>query len=184
MKADRLSREEMLKLSRKIYRNLNERLGRIREMENAPVYALNKFRELQENYPRDIRRLSDSELRKYYRQLRYINSLKSSRVESVRKMSQTWTPISSSLKIMSKKSQNEFWDIYKKIYENTGISELFKYDLLEYITHKRIWEGEDSDEIVSTVTELFNKVNRGRSKDELDKETAIRFADELYELLQ
>ena len=180
MKAVEIERDDLIKESQRLYRNISRRLKRIQEIEKAPEYALINFRKLQEKYPRDIRKLDDKELKSFYRQVKYIDELKSSRIENINKMKETWTPIEEALKIFSKEAKDKFWEIYGKIYENAP-NERYKYDVFSVIQQKMMY-GEDVDDIAEQIIDLYWKTTNDYSEVD-ENEFSIRFTDRLYELL-
>lgn len=181
MKSRVLTREEMLEDSRRIYTNLSNRLKRIQKIENAPEYALNRFRELQENSPRDIRKLNDKELRAYYRKLKDINSLKSSRMKGAISVASNWTPIRNILDSLSKDEEAKFWAVYGKLYEETGLNNKFKYDVFTNIA-MRTMQGEDKDEILNSIIELYKDLKLDYPEESED-DFAVRFSNELDQFL-
>lgn len=181
MKSRELTREEMLEDSRRIYSNLSKRLKRIQKIENAPEYALLRFRELQENSPRDIRKLNDKELRAYYRQLKYINSLKSASVKGALSVASKWSPVKEKLNSLSRDKEAKFWSVYGKLYEETGISNRFKYDVFENIS-ARMMQGEDAEDILNSILELYKEL-KSENPEESEDDFSIRFSNELDQFL-
>lgn len=183
MKAVNQDRENLLKESRRIYRNLSKRMRRIQglsDLQDIPDYAFYKFRELQENTPRDIRTLNDEELLQYYRDLKYISGLKSSTVKGAKSIQNKWEPVREILNTLSKDTKDKFWSVYKRLYEEGGVRERFKYEVFGN-TISRMLQGTDVDRIKDDITKLYDSlIKEGVDDDELP----IRFSEGLNELLR
>lgn len=167
MKAIKQDRQTIEQESRKLYRNLSRRIKAIQSQE-TPVadYAVKDFRELQEKYPRKLADMNDKQLREYYRDLRYISGLKTSTVKGALEAAKTFNPIVEKLRVFSPKTEDKFWKIYGKLFENNALLEKFKYEVFESI-QTQLYGGLDVDDIIQNIEEAYQEAQEeGANADE------------------
>ena len=173
----------MRKESRRLIENVSRRIARIEGLgETAPQYAVKAYRELEKRIPDKLTKLSDKELQNLYRDLRYINALKSSTVKGALSTQAKFEPIKSKLEALSPKTREKFWEIYGKVYERTGgTMENFKYELFE-ANIDYIYGGQDVDEAVNEIIGEYDKTLRELGSDVTDEEIKILFTSKLNSL--
>ena len=94
-----LTRQEKLTESRKLLKNILQRTKNIeRRGLTSAFYAVNSFNELRKSLPKDISVLSDKELNNLYRDLKYINNLKTSYVKGAEEVANRFAPIKEKLR--------------------------------------------------------------------------------------
>ena len=159
MKSAQYNRDEYLRENRRLIRNLRARFGRQMGVDlSAPIYARTKFNELLQSTPRDLRELSDKELRTLNRDLNYISGLKTATKKGAEKAEKSFEPIREFLEPFSKDIKDKWWDIFQKQYEELGQqqAERFKYELLDI--NKKIFLSElSTDGIAERMAELLIK---------------------------
>ncbi len=184
MLATYITTEEMLEESRKLINSLKGRIANIEGLgESAPQYAVKHFRELEKRIPKKLTDLSDKELRTLYRDLRYINALKSSTVKGAKEIQKKFLPIEKQLNALSKTTRNKFWEAYGKIFESTGgVLEKFKYEILE-TNIDYIYGGDvDIDSIVNDIVSAYDKTLLELGYDPDDETIKLHFTDKLDKL--
>lgn len=173
----------MRKESRRLIKNLSRRIARIEGLgSSAPQYAVNHYRELEKRIPSRLTKLSDKELQTLYRDLRYINSLKSSTVKGALQTQETFEPIKAKLETLSKDKQRAFWEIYGKLYETAGGTlENFKYVIYE-TNIDYVLSGKDVDTAVEEIINEYNKSLEEMGSYASDEEFNILFTSRLQGL--
>lgn len=175
----------MRKESRRLIKNLSRRIARIEGLgASAPQYAVTHYRELEKRIPSKLTQLSDKELQTLYRDLRYINSLKSSTVKGALQTQKTFEPIKENLETLSKDKQRAFWEIYGKVYERTsGTMENFKYVLFE-TNIDYILSGQDVDTAVEEIIDEYNKSLEEMGSYGTDEDFKLLFTSRLKNLFK
>ena len=178
-----LSDKELRKESRKLINSLSKRISNIEVLgDSAPQYAVNNFRRLQETIPKSLDKLKGKELRNLYRDLRYINSLKSSTVKGAKEVQKTFEPIKEKLDVLSPQLKDKFWEIYEKFYDIAGgTAEHFKYELFD-ANIDFIYSGNDTEKIVHDIIEEYNKSYKELGEFATDENVKILFSSKLNEL--
>lgn len=185
MIASRLTPQEMRKESRRLIKNLSRRIERIEGLgSSAPQYAVSAYRELEKRIPKRLTELSSTELTTLYRDLRYINSLKSSTVNGAIQTQSKFEPIKAKLEALSPDTQKNFWDIYGKLYERTsGTMENFKYELFE-ANIDYIYGGQEVDKAVEEILSEYDSTLKELGGDVSDAEIKVLFTSKLRTLLK
>ena len=177
-----LTRQEKLTESRKLLKNILQRTKNIeRRGLTSAFYAVNSFNELRKSLPKDISVLSDKELNNLYRDLKYINNLKTSYVKGAEEVANKFAPIKEKLSYLSKEKQNEFWKMYGKLYERTATFEHFKYELFE-TNIDYIYDGEDVDFAVANIIEKYDETLKELGSKGDDENVRILFTSKLKDL--
>lgn len=183
MLASQLTPAEMRKESKRLIKNISARISRIEGLgSSAPQYAVNRFRQLEQNLPAKLTDLSDSQLRTLYRDLRYIENLKSSSVKGAKEVAVKFEPIKEKLDALSPTTKKKFWEIYGKLYERTsGTMENFKYELfaanIDYI-----YGGQEVDKAVMDIIEEYDKTLEYLGGNANDEEIKLLFTQKLRSL--
>lgn len=185
MLASQLTPQEMRKESRRLIKNLSRRIARIEGLGNtAPQYAVQKYREIEKNIPKRLTQLSQKELNTLYRDLRYINSLKSSTAKGAMQTQAKFEPIKDKLQVLSEDKRKKFWEIYGKLYERTsGTMEKFKYELFE-TNIDYIYSGQDTDSAVEEIIEEYDKTLKELGGFVTDEEIKVLFTSKLGSLFK
>lgn len=190
MKASNLSRKELEKRIRRSRKQLKGEAVKIREMlgaygqegAKAPLVAIERFESL--NVPHRFREggkelYTDKEVRDMYRDLEYIKTLKSSTLEGAMETMDNFSEISSYLSSKSEAVQDEFWEIYDKLYET--LRDKYKYEIMEIVADMQD-KGMTRDEIVEAVTDPYHQILLEYGKDISDEKFELLYSDELREL--
>lgn len=183
MLASQLTPKEMRQESRKLIKNLSQRIKRIEGLgSSAPQYAVNKFRELEKSIPKRLTQLSKEELTTLNRDLRYINSLKTSTVKGALHTQEKFEPVKAKLDALSPDTQKKFWEIYGKLYERTsGTMENFKYELFE-TNIDYIYGGQEVDKAVTDIINEYDKTLKELGGYATDEEIKVLFTSRLQTL--
>ncbi len=183
MLASQLSPREMRQESRRLIKNISRRIARIEGLgSSAPQYAVNAYRELEKRIPKRLTQLSQKELTTLYRDLRYINALKSSTVKGALQTQSKFEPIKEKLEVLSPDTKKKFWEIYGKLYERTsGTMENFKYELFE-TNIDYIYGGQEVDKAVADIIEEYDKTLKELGGNVTDEEIKVLFTSKLHSL--
>lgn len=158
MLASNLTEKEMRQDVRRLIKNISRRVKRIESAgDTASQFSAIRFRELEKNLPRKLTDLSKQELKNLHRDLRYLQGLKTSYLKGASKAKSSFENIREHLGSLSKKSQDKFWEIYGKLYNQTsGLLEKFKYEIFE-TNIDYIFSGEEVDKAVFEIEDLFRE---------------------------
>lgn len=164
-------------------RNLSRRVERIEKLGLDNVrYAAQQFRELQASTPKNLNKLSDKELRTLYRDLRYIDRLKTSTVKGAKQAQAKFEPIREKLEPLSQPLKDKFWEIYGKVYEELGgTAERFKYEVFD-VTTDYIYDGADTDKAVLDIVEQYRTALKELGSNATDEEVKLLFTNQLKTL--
>lgn len=143
---------------RKLIRNIGRRVKNIEELGFvAPQYATKRFHELTDNM-KSLSKMDEKELNTLYRDLKYVDSLKSSTVKGAIDVGRNFEPIKQDLDTLSEDTRKKFWEIYEKFYERTaGTAEAYKYIVFERNIDEIFAGNTDVDEIVHNLIEAYDK---------------------------
>ncbi len=184
MKAENLSQKELQKETRKLLTNLSKRITRIEGLENAPQYAVNRFREIEKNVPSRLTQLSEKDLRNLYRDLRYVNRLKSSTVKGAKEVENVFEPIKRKIESLSHENQRKVFGIYERFFETVGgLASHYKYEVLDYATEALQSFGGEDEALVNLI-KAFDEIYRGADENATDTETKLLLSQKLKDLLQ
>lgn len=183
MLASQLSPQEMRQEIKRLIKNLSRRISNIEGLgSSAPQYAVNAYRELEKRIPNRLTQLSQKELTTLYRDLRYINSLKSSTVKGALFTQTKFEPIKAKLDALSPDTRKKFWEIYEKLYERTsGTMENFKYELFE-TNIDYIYGGQEVDKAVNDIIKEYDKSLKELGGYATDEEIKLLFTSKLKSL--
>lgn len=183
MKAHNTNKQDLLRDIREIDKNLSRRMGRIRSKENLPQYAVNSYDKLKSRINfKKLNSLNAEELTKVYRNISYINNLKSSTVEGAKIAAKTYEPLKERLATLSPSSRKKIQTLYNKYVEETaGLSDFFKYEILDTETDL-FFEGENEEDILYRLTKIFNEAYEGTEGATESKEFKLLFTEKLKKL--
>lgn len=136
--------QEYRRLIRRLKKNISRR---VKTLENKGLNT--RAVDLYKNLNTSTRGKSLNELRTLYRDLHYINDLKSSRIkyyENYKKVVE--------VKTQTVYDDTELWDLYAQLVEENGLVENYKYEVIETI-NKEMIEGKDKEEIRKKILKQF-----------------------------
>lgn len=154
MKPPKLTDKEIRSEIRKLQRNLSRRITSIERRPTLPQYAVKRYRELE--IPSQLSKISTTELRDLYRDLRYINAMKTATVKGAEKARKEYEPIREQLETLSAQKQGDVWRLYQKLYEQNPTIDKFKYLILSVITDE-IMQGTSGEVIYENISELYDE---------------------------
>ena len=160
---------------RRLYRRISSRVKNIDKLDIIPEAnsAVNRFKEIKSTYGNPKKSMSDKELREMYRDLKYIDSLKGSRVKGALSIDKNLRDFYGVLNSMSPELQKNFWSVYNQLYERTGGKiERIKYDVFD-VASMEMYTGDSVEEIVSNLYKLFLPDLEG-SNDSEDLDNGLR----------
>ncbi len=177
-----LGQENLLEKTEKLVRDLSERVEKIEGLGNsAPQYATQAFRNL--DIPENLEDLSEEKLQTLYRDLKYIDNLKTSTLQGAINAQQTWEPIKDKLDILSPKTQNKFWDIYNKITDRFGGTYInYKYTIMETVEDYLFGHTNldiDIDRAIDQIMEKYDETLEELGSKADDENTSILFTSKL-----
>ena len=155
---------------KKLKNSLGKRIKRIEKAKETYKYTAEKYNKLDKN----IRGKSKTELNDLYRDLLYINNLKTSRYKGAINAYRTYQKVEFSLQALSPRYKDKFWEAYGRIYENYGgaITEKYKYIFFEAIS-ERMYMGQSVDDIAKEIIEKFDaKWEQSGEDDEFEISTS------------
>lgn len=182
MIAELMTDKELRAAIREEKGKLSKRIQNIEKHPELPQYAVQRYRELEPNLPKNLRKVNGKELEKIYRQLRYISHLKTSRVEGARKAAKVFEPLKEEMSALSEKMQSNIWKTLESFLSSAPSAEKFKYEVLGQIIDMA-YVGQTSREdvaaqLVNAFTEANLKLGNGN-----DEDLKLLFTEELKTLL-
>lgn len=167
---------------RKLIRNIGRRVKNIEELgESAPQYATKRFHEITDNR-KPLSEMTEKELNTLYRDLKYVDNLKSSTVKGAILVQHNFEPYNNVLQILSENARKKFWEIYDKFYERTaGTAEAYKYIIFEQNIDEILSGNTDVDEIVHNLIEAYDKSLMETGGDD-ENAMRIRFSSNLEDI--
>jgi len=167
---------------RKLIRNIGRRVKNIEELGFiAPQYATQRFHELTDN-SKSLSDMTEKELNTLYRDLKYIDNLKSSTVKGAIDVGRNFEPIKQDLDTLSESTKKKFWEIYEKFYERTaGTAEAYKYIVFEQNIDEIFSGNTDVDDIVHKLIEAYDKSLMETGGDD-ENAMRIRFSSNLEDI--
>lgn len=167
---------------RKLIRNIGRRVKNIEELGFiAPQYATRKFHELTDNR-KSLSDMTEKELNTLYRDLKYVDNLKSSTVKGAIDVGRNFEPIKQDLDTLSESTKKKFWEIYEKFYERTaGTAEAYKYIIFEQNIDEIFSGNTDVDDIVNKLIEAYDKSLMETGGDD-ENAMRIRFSSNLEDI--
>ena len=163
---------------------INEDLKRrISEIEAHPESALQSASQTYRKYisslgidlESDMKDVEWRDIKSIYRNLKYINDLKTSTLEGAKKAYTTWQPIYEKLKTMgAENAMKKVAEIIRKLYEISDIYRKFYYEIYDAATDM-VSKGMDTDEIVYTIDRIYDKTISSVSR-----RTTNRYVKELF----
>lgn len=179
-----LTKEELLNEVRRLKKNVGGRIKKI----DALGFSLEKsastdYKKFLEEYKNLGKNTSEKELRSAYRDLKYIDQLKTSTVKGAREAFENFADLSGMLTALSRTEQDKFWEIYKRFYETSGgMAERFKYEVFEAILDAR-YSGMDVDEFSENLNKIFVQVYvESKGAGGTDAELDLLFTEKLADL--
>lgn len=127
--------------------------------------------------------LSDKELRILYRDLEYLDRLKTARVEGAKFTEEVFTPIKDKLNALSKSTQDKFWEVYGKMYEETATMQNYKYDIFQTAIDY-IYSGEDTEDLVQSMIEQYRETLEDLGGNATDAEIKLLYTQKLQSLFK
>ena len=185
MLAENSDYKTILKESQRLYKNISRRIKNIMKYgDNLPQYAVHKWKEFKDKFPERItKRLEPKKLVSIYRDLKYINALKTSTIKGAKRTQKVFVPVKEKLNVLSKSAQDKFWDIYSKLYEHTATMERFKYELFDTIVDYT-YKGTDEDKAVIDIIRAYDQSLMQMEGAGNDEQIRLLFTSKLEKLLQ
>lgn len=184
MKAENLSQKELRKETRRLLTNLSKRISHIEGLETAPKYAVNRFREIEKNVPSRLTQLSEKDLRNLYRDLRYVNRLKSSTVKGAKDVEKTFEPIANKIEALPEEQRKNVFQVYEMFYGSVGgIASHYKYEVLDFAADALQGYADPNDLAINALL-TFDEIYRGADENATDTETKLLLSQKLKDLLQ
>lgn len=155
------------KENQRLLRNVKRRLANITRKYGSS-YATQRFLSLE--IPMTTRGLTDEELRKQYSALKYIDSMKTSRIKGMRNF-EKFNKIIDSLNAAGEGFVDKFYSLYGRLVEENGLLEKYKYQVMDTIRDGIL--NADNDEVIrNNVLKLFDDIYR---QEQINIEDEITF---------
>lgn len=188
MLASNKSKSEMIKDIRKIEQNLSRRVANIEKREDLPQFGAESFRKYQQRVKnklggkKSLTSLTEEQVRTIHRDVRYLNTLKSTSIKGAEQARDMYLPVKQKLETLSPDLRKKFWSIYEKVVERFGYMDMFKYELFES-NIDYIYGGEsDTDKAVAEIFELYDKTLKELGGNVTDEEIKVLFTSKLQSL--
>lgn len=144
---------------RRLYRRISSRIKNIestkRDLIEQSYSAANTFNELVEKYGAPKKSMDDKTLRTYYRDLKYIDNLKTSTVKGATETHEMLKDFYGMYGALSDETQDKFWSVYKQLYERTGgLIERYKYEVFDTAIMD-MFSGDSVENIVENLYKLY-----------------------------
>lgn len=184
MLAPQMTDKELRTAIREEKTNLGRRVKNIEKYadQGLPQYAAQRYRELEKELPKNLRKVKGNELRSIYRKLRYISSLKSSTVKGARYVQKNFEPLNDEIKQLSPKMQSNIWKVLENFLESAPSAEKFKYEVLGEIIDMA-YSGMSKDESIESLINAFMNASEAIGKNGTDEDLKLLFSEELGKLL-
>lgn len=180
---DKALRNEIYKLRRK----LRTSVGEVKELAKTspiiPTYAVSHMQKLERIFRKtSVSNMSNAELLSTYRELKYVEGLKTSTKEGAIKSSEVFTPIEEKLKAFSPELREQFWQVYGKAYGEQKLLDRYKYEIFDTVID-RVNSSTDSGEMALKVVDAYQKTLEKEGKNTTDDKFILSFTKELQDLL-
>lgn len=142
---------------RRLYRRISSRIKNVEKLDliNTGYSAVRDFKKLYQTYGSPKKSMDDKTLRSMYRDLKYIDRLKTSTVKGAKIAHENFKEIEGELGSFSPNTREKFWSVYNKLYERTGsLIEYFKYDAFSNILNE-MYSGANIDDIVDDLYKRY-----------------------------
>lgn len=177
------TREEYIKEIRRLERNLKQRAKKIERRGNLASQNLpNKLRELRNKYPDILTTMSKAEARSYYRELRNLDTMKSSTVKGATDVRQSFGYVEDKLSNFTDEQKEKLFQLYGKVYENFIIyAQEFKYEILE--TAADIVDQYSGGDVDRLTEEIINELEDLYEREQLNDYTQEELQDDFLQLM-
>lgn len=173
-----LSEKEMRKEISRLKKNISRRIDRIEKRKDSlSQFAVQKYKNIKNL--NNLKNLNAKEVRVLYRDLKYVNNLKSATVSGALDVKQNFEEISNKVSNLSQEKQQEFWDTYQKALEESPLYEKYKYEVFENIIDSMM-EGQDSEEIINNIIEAYERTSLSLGDDYDEEDFKELFDIELF----
>ena len=186
MESERLTRVEREQEIRRLYRNISRRLESVKKQGFVPQESIENFARATEminphKIAQSLHSMDERQILNLHRDLRYINSLKSSYVIGSKEYETFWQPIKEKIDPLSDSAKSKLWAMYDKIYNISPLYERFKYTIISAATEQIYSGSTDPEAFGEKIEELYNEIMRDGGFSMSDEEFTIKFNEKLYE---
>lgn len=185
MRAEQLTREDLIREIRRLRGNISKRVKRIERSDiPASTHSVEKFNELVENTPSKLGSLKDKDLRDLYRDYKYLNSLKTSTVKGAIQSAATIEEVLKHYETLSEDKRSDFNKTLGRVEEHIGHSlfTYYKYDIYDAVD-TMTFGGEDPEEAARRIIEAFDESIKQSNGGLSDDKFRIQFSENLGSLL-
>lgn len=171
-------RKEIIRERRKLVRDVRDIEG---YSKSASQFLPQRWKEMErERGKRPFSEMSKSELRKYYRDIKYLQSLKSTNLQGALEVHEQAKDLASKLPEMTEQQKDTFFNIYGKLYEHSqSLLKDYKYEIFSLIDVSNKFGESGADFALITLLDAFDSLME-RGKDIYDEE----FKDEFVSLIE
>lgn len=186
MESERLTRTERENEIRRLYRNISRRLESVKKQDFVPQESIENFARVTEminphKISQSLHSMDDKQILNLHRDLRYINSLKSSYVTGSKEYETFWQPIKEKIDALSDSTKAKLWAMYDHIYRISPFYERFKYTIISAATVQTYSGNTDAEDFGVKIEKLYNEIMRDGGFSMSDEEFTIKFNEKLYE---
>lgn len=187
MKSEILTRAEREQEIRRLYLNISRRLESVKKQGFVPQESIENFARATEminphKISQSLHSMDERQILNLHRDLRYINSLKSSYVIGSKEYETFWQPIKEKIDALSDSTKAKLWAMYDHIYRISPFYERFKYTIISAATVQTYSGNTDAEDFGVKIEKLYNEIMRDGGFSMSDEEFTIKFNEKLYEL--
>lgn len=111
-----------------------------------------------------------------YRDIRYINDLKSSSIKGAESVKRSYEPIRERVGKLSADTQKSYYELYNKILETAPLLERFKYDIMD-VAMMMTEKDMSIDESLKRFFDEYQQYLLGLEGDSTDETTRLFFSE-------
>lgn len=182
-------KSELIKEIQRLERNIRKRVENIEAREDLPQFGAESFRKYEKRKAnkldgKKLTSLSEKDLTTLYRDISYLNDLKSLSIKGAEYAKEKYLPIKNMLETFSPNMKEKFREAYSKLVSNYGLTDkYFKYEVQGAEIELMLSGQSNTDEIYRRIKELFDET-LFENPDANETEIRVLFADKLKDISQ
>ena len=156
-------RNELEKEIKRLVKNIKRRVSRVIKKYGSTPGTDRVAKSKSLNYK--VKGLNEKELRDKLRELKYIDSLKTTFMEGVKQYNQNFKGIKQFLDD-NPDYKDKFWELYNKLIEEKRIQNYYKYDVMDIIAESISYGVDDYEAVADTIDNIL--ANESNNSDEYE----------------
>ena len=182
-------KSELIKEIQRLERNIRKRVEHIESREDLPQFGAESFRKYEKRKANKLDKkrltsLSEKDLTTLYRDIKYLNDLRSLNIKGAEYAKEKYLPIKNMLETFSPDMREKFKEAYSKLVSNYALTDkYFKYEVQGAEMELMLSGQSNTDEIYRRIKELFDET-LFENPDANETELRVLFADKLKNISQ